>query len=103
MHELIARHRQAIVALCDEYGVLRLDLVGSAADGETFDPARSDLDFLVEFSDRPGLNALNQFFGFREALGRLTGRRVDLIEISAVRNPYLRAGFSRRRERLYAA
>ena len=37
--------------LCERYGVERLELFGSAARGE-FDPAKSDLDFIVPMKDR---------------------------------------------------
>ena len=39
-------HRDEIVSRCRAYGVERLEIFGSAADGR-FDPARSDFDFIV--------------------------------------------------------
>jgi predicted nucleotidyltransferase len=39
-----------VQALCRRFGLLRLDLFGSAATG-AFDPARSDMDFIVEYDD----------------------------------------------------
>ena len=71
--------------------------------GADFDPAKSDADFLVEFDKVSGLSALNQFLGFAEALKRLLGRPVDLVEASAVRNPYVRATINRSKELIYAA
>ena len=47
MHLEILHKREAITALCREYGVARLEVFGSAARGSDFDPARSDADFLV--------------------------------------------------------
>ena len=44
----IASHREELEELCRRFHVRRLDLFGSAA-SDGFDPARSDLDFLVEF------------------------------------------------------
>ena len=44
----ISSHREELGQLCRQFHVRRLDLFGSAA-GDDFDPARSDLDFLVEF------------------------------------------------------
>jgi len=44
----IASHREELRELCRRFHVRRLDLFGSAT-GDDFDPARSDLDFLVEF------------------------------------------------------
>ena len=46
--DLIESHRAEIAQLCARFGVHRLELFGSAATG-AFDPARSDVDFLVEF------------------------------------------------------
>jgi len=54
-----------VVALCKDRGVRRLALFGSAASGR-FDPASSDLDFLVEFQPvRPSQHADNYFWTTR--------------------------------------
>jgi uncharacterized protein len=98
MHTEIEKHRGTLTALCHRYGVLRLEVFGSAARGADFDPAKSDADFLVEFDKASGLSALDQFLGFSEALERLLGRPVDLVEASAVRNPYVRATINRSKE-----
>jgi predicted nucleotidyltransferase len=42
---------ESVAALCQEYGVLRLDVFGSVTTG-TFDPEASDLDFVMTFEDR---------------------------------------------------
>ena len=44
----ISSHREELRELRRRFHVRRLELFGSAA-GDDFDPARSDLDFLVEF------------------------------------------------------
>ena len=98
----IATRRDQIAALCRRHHVRRLELFGSAARGTDFDPARSDLDFLVEFSaDRPP--TLAGFFALEQDLAQLLGRPVDLMAPSALRNPYLRAEVARNREVVYAA
>lgn len=103
MHTDIAGKRDEIAALCRRFGVARLEVFGSAARGADFDPKRSDFDFLVEFRPESHLPPLKQFLGFSDALERLLGRRVDLVEPSAIRNPYLRAGINRSREVVYGA
>ncbi|WP_025033687.1 nucleotidyltransferase family protein [Bradyrhizobium sp. DOA9] len=103
MHTEIEKHRKALKALCQRYRVVRLELFGSAARGADFDPATSDADFLVAFGEDSGLSAFDQFLGFSEALQRLLGRPVDLVEASAVKNPYVRATIERSRELIYAA
>src|SRR5579864_509475 len=87
----------AIAELCRRFGVRRLDLFGSAAAGR-FDPARSDLDFLVEFE--PGERGA-PYFALREALSSLFRRKVDLLTEAALDNPYLRRRIETERRRLF--
>ncbi|MGN6033725.1 MAG: nucleotidyltransferase family protein, partial [Thermomicrobiales bacterium] len=47
MIALIQDNVQEIRALCERFDVRRLELFGSAATGR-FDPAHSDIDFLVD-------------------------------------------------------
>lgn len=76
-------------ALCRRHSVKRLDLFGSAATG-SFDLARSDLDFLVEFEDLAPAAYARAYFGLREGLAALFGRSVDLVTEPALQNPRLR-------------
>jgi hypothetical protein len=48
MIPLIEKKRFAAEELCRKYRVIRLEVFGSAV-GDSFDPDKSDLDFLVEF------------------------------------------------------
>ena len=83
MHADIAERRSQLSALCRRYGVVRLEVFGSAARGTDFDPQRSDADFLVTFTE----TARDDFAGFadlKDALEALLGRRVDLVDREAV-------------------
>ena len=75
--------RDDLAALCRRYGVARLEVFGSAARGTGFDPDRSDADFLVTFSPR-ARNDLAVLSDLKDALERLLGRPVDLVEREAV-------------------
>lgn len=99
---MIEASRSELIDLCDRYGVRRLALFGSAL-REDFDPGRSDLDLLVEFSPTSPQEHAEAYFGLLENLERLFGRRVDLLELGAVRNPYLRREIEEQQETLYAA
>jgi predicted nucleotidyltransferase len=103
MHQVIDRHRAEIAVLCGRYGVTRLELFGSAARAADFDPDSSDADFLVEFDRNSGLPSLDRYFGLAEALQQVLGRPVDLVEPSAIKNPFLRAAIERSKELIYAA
>jgi len=101
MAEPLTIDREAVAELCRRYGVARLSLFGSALTAE-FDPATSDVDFLVEFADdSEGL--FNAYFGLQEELERLLGRPVDLVMPKALENPYFAASVTRSREVVYAA
>jgi len=102
MIDEIALHREELQALCRRFHVQRLDLFGSAARGD-FDPARSDFDFVVEFDRSAPQNPFDSYFGLKEGLEALLGRSVDLVELSAVRNPYLKESIEQSRENVYAA
>jgi predicted nucleotidyltransferase len=103
MIDEIELHRVELHGLCRRFHVRRLDLFGSAARGD-FDPERSDIDFLVEFDrEHPEALAFETYFGLKEALEALLGRPVDLVEPSAVRNPYLKASIEGSREPLFEA
>ena len=79
----IAEKRDALAAICRRYGVARLEVFGSAARGAGFDPNRSDADFLVTF-EPAARNDLAAFSDLKDALEKLLGRSVDLVEREAI-------------------
>ena len=103
MHADIETRPEAMGALCRHFGVMRLEVFGSGARGDDFDPTRSDADFLVEFRPDSELSPLRQFFGLARALESLLGRQVDLVERGAVRNPFVLAAINQAREVVYGA
>ena len=102
MSPVLEPYRQQIEALCQRFHVRRLEVFGSAL-RDDFSPARSDVDFLVEFDASPDLNVFEAYFDLRQQLGELLGRPVDLVMPSALRNPYVKAGIEAHRELVYAA
>lgn len=102
MIALIENQRSQVAELCRRLRVRRLELFGSAA-RDDFDPARSDIDVLVEFEPDSSVPALEAYFGLKEALEALFGRRVDLVMPGAIKNPYIKADIDRSRRLLYAA
>lgn len=98
----LGEHREELVERCRRFGVRRLDVFGSATSSE-FDPACSDIDFLVEFEPPDGTSRFDAFFGLKEGLEALLGRPVDLVDPSALDNPYFAAMVESTRQELYAA
>lgn len=101
MRHPVDRHNQEVANLCRRFGARRLDLFGSAARGE-FDPATSDLDFLVEFDDIPPARYAEAYFSLKEGLERLFGRPVDLVTDSSLVNPYFRSRIAGESRNVYA-
>lgn len=83
MHPIIEAKKPEIIALCRQYGVIKLDLFGSAT-GPNWDPETSDFDFVVEFDDYgPGI--ARRFIRFADALEELLERDVDFAFESRMR------------------
>ena len=102
MIPLVEQNRAALAELCRKYRVKTLEVFGSVADG-TFDPERSDLDFLVEFLPQASAVIFHGYFDFKEELERLYGRKVDLVMPGAVRHDRFRDAINRQRRLVYAA
>ena len=101
MHAIVAERLEEVEQLCREYRVRRLDLFGSAARGG-FDAENSDLDFLVDLGPLTPSEYHRAYFDLLDALRDLFGRPVDLVEDSAIKNPYFRESVEETRELLYA-
>jgi len=102
MHPLILENRSQIEQLCRRFGVVRLELFGSAAIGK-YEENKSDFDFLVDFKLSESIKALDAYFGLKEGLEGLLGRPVDLVMPSALRNPYIQAQVDHQRRPVYEA
>jgi predicted nucleotidyltransferase len=98
----ILSKREELAELCRKYRVKTLEVFGSAAT-EQFDPAQSDVDFLVEFEGLAPGEYADTYFGLLETLQELFGRPVDLIMPSAIRNKYFLMSINRNRTVVYAA
>ena len=93
-------YKQVIEKICRDLRVKRLDLVGSAS-RDDFQSERSDIDVLVEFD---GLDKLfDRYFELKMRLEEQLGRQVDVIQESAVKNPYVRRSLNRDRVRIYGS
>lgn len=89
MNRLIELKRSELRILCQRHRVECLALFGSAL-REDFDSDESDLDFSVEFQPMTSQELAESYFGLLEELENLFTQRVDLVELGAIRNPYLK-------------
>ena len=83
MHADILRHRDELADLCRRHGVARLDVFGSAARGVDFDPARSDVDLLVEFAPSTP-RRLAALLDFEAEAGKALARPVEVVDRRAI-------------------
>lgn len=91
---------ERLESLCLRWGIRELSLIGSAIRSD-FGPA-SDVDVLVSFSAGSGWSVLD-LVRLSDELEALFGRRVDLVEKEAVRNPFRKRTILEDRHVLFAA
>ena len=103
MNPLVEDRLAELSEICARRRVKRLELFGSAARSDRFDPDSSDLDFLVEYQPLELAEYADAYFGLLFDLERLFARPVDLLMPTAIRNRYFREAIDKDRLTLYAA
>lgn len=102
MQPFLLEKRNEIAAICRRHYVSQMDVFGSAA-RDDFDPARSDVDLLVDFDAVPFERYADNKLDLEEDLVRLLHCDVDLIVSRYVRNPVFLSQLNSDRQLLYAA
>lgn len=100
--QLLNTNKADIEVLCRRYSVRRLRLFGSALRAD-WDVERSDFDFLAEFDPPVGMNAFDRYMGFVLDLEALLGRKVDVVDWNAAKNPFFKRHAESSARELYAA
>lgn len=100
MNALVEEKLPEMRNLCVKHGVRKLSVFGSVTSDE-FDPARSDVDVLVEFEPMAPEGHAAAYFRLAGELEGLFGRHVDLVERVAIRNKYLLAAMRRSESVVY--
>ena len=86
--KLIELNMEKIAALCKKYKVAKLWVFGSILTPRFNED--SDVDFSVVFHYDEIEDLFITFFDFIDELRNLLGRDVDLVDETAVKNPYFR-------------
>ena len=94
--------QQAVSELCARFGVIRLDVFGSAL-RDDFRPGESDVDLLVEFAPMEPHDLADAYFGLLDELRGLLDGEVDLVMADAVKNRYIAREIERTKQSFYAA
>ncbi len=96
----IEHQKAAVATLCQELGVERLFVFGSAARRSRLADV-GDLDFLVRFKPMPPVQYAHSYFRLAERLEALFRTPVDLVEMEAVDNPYFKEAVDESKVPLY--
>ena len=91
--ELIAHHRDAILALAAKHGATDVRLFGSVARGDEM--PESDVDVLAQFPDAIGWDVFAKHLDFEEAISRLLGCKAHVMREHSAMRPRLRASIER--------
>ena len=102
MVAVLENKREAIVALCRKYGVVRMDVFGSAV-RDDFRPGESDVDLLVDFGSMDPFVLVDAYFDLLDELRALLATKVDLVMSDAIKNRYIVAEVERTRQTLYGS
>lgn len=86
--KLIEMNMDKIIALCKKYKVAKLWVFGSILTPRFND--QSDVDFSVVFHYEQIQDLFITFFDFVEELQILLGRKIDLVDETAIKNSYFR-------------
>lgn len=98
---LISENLSVLRNLCRRYKVNRLYAFGSVLTSKFNDD--SDVDIPVDFNeDIDHNNYADNYFDFHSALRSLFGREVDLVDESAIRNPYFKEELEETKKLIYA-
>jgi hypothetical protein len=110
MIQAVEAKADELAKLCAKRRVRRLAVFGSAAADRldpsldpSFDSSMSDVDVLVEFQKMSPAEHAENYFGLMEEMEQLFGLPVDLVESTAIRNPYFRRAVERTQVVLYEA
>jgi len=97
--KLIEQNIDTIRALCKKYKVAKLWIFGSILTPRFNDD--SDIDFSVTFHYDQIQDLFVTFFDFIEELQLLLGRKVDMVDETAVKNLYFRRELDNTKHLIY--
>ncbi len=86
--KLITLNIDSIKILCDKYHVKTLFAFGSVTRDEL--KPNSDIDLVVDIDSNDPLSYSDDYFGLKFQLEQLFKRHIDLLELRAIKNQYLR-------------
>ena len=99
MHKLMSSHLSDIQKVCKERHVRNLYVFGSVLTNRFTD--KSDIDFLVEFGSIPIEDYADNYFDICTDLEKIFRRRVDVVTMRSVKNPYFETELLQTRQLIF--
>ncbi len=96
---IVERNIDKIRDLCIKYKVASLFVFGSVLTDKFKN--ESDVDLLVDFKDVDLYDYADNYFNLKSSLENLFNRKVDLLELKALKNPYLKSSIDSSKQLIY--
>jgi predicted nucleotidyltransferase len=96
---IVERNINKIRDLCIQYKVASLFVFGSVLTDKFKN--ESDVDLLVDFKDVDLYDYADNYFNLKTSLENLFKRKVDLLELKALKNPYLKSSIDSSKQLIY--
>jgi predicted nucleotidyltransferase len=96
---IVETHIDQIRDLCSLHKVKQLFVFGSAVTNRF--NQKSDIDFVVDFTELDLYDYADNYFDLKFSLERLLMRNIDLLEEKAISNPYLRQSIDSTKQLVY--
>jgi predicted nucleotidyltransferase len=100
LNSLIKENYQGFVDLCKQHKVSKIYAFGSSIT-ENFDPAKSDIDLVVELNINDPVEYGERLLSLWDDLEEFFNRRVDLLTDDSIKNPYLRKSIETTKKLIY--
>lgn len=100
LNSLIKERYNDFIALCKQHKVSKIYAFGSSIT-EHFDPAKSDIDIVVELDIKDPVEYGGTLLSFWDNLEILFNRKVDLLTEDSINNPYLRKSIESTKKLIY--
>ena len=101
MQKVVTDNLDNIRKLCEVFLVRELYVFGSASVGSMH--IDSDIDFLISFQNISPDQYADNYFAMHYGLEDYLGRRIDLLTINSLSNPYFIEAVEKTKQLLYAA
>jgi predicted nucleotidyltransferase len=99
MNNILTNYAPKITTLCETHKVKRLYAFGSVITDRFSN--QSDIDLVVDFKEIDLIDYADNYFDLQDSLEDIFGRKVDLLEDKAIRNPILRKNIDDSKQLIY--